>query len=140
MIRAGRPSQPVLVPLLEVADSVMTYRRRYFEQVQLATTLDLLLADDTNPRALAFQLEMLVHHVELLPKDRSASDLPAEARSLTEITNALAAADLVVLADRAESGDIEELDNLLIRLWNGIAGISEHLTQRYFNHAVVRTS
>jgi uncharacterized alpha-E superfamily protein len=140
VIRAGRPSQPVLVPLLEVADSVMTYRRRYFEQVQLATTLDLLLADDTNPRALAFQLEMLVHHVELLPKDRSASDLPAEARSLTEITNALAAADLVVLADRAESGDIEELDNLLIRLWNGIAGISEHLTQRYFNHAVVRTS
>ena len=47
---------PSLEPLLEIADSSMTYRRRYYAQPRLAPVLDLLLADETNTRALAFQL------------------------------------------------------------------------------------
>ena len=43
-------------PLLEIADSTMTYRRRYFAQPQLAPVLDLLVADPTNARSLAFQI------------------------------------------------------------------------------------
>ena len=46
----------MLEPLLEIADSSMTYRRRYFARPQLAPVLDLLLLDDTNTRAVAFQL------------------------------------------------------------------------------------
>ena len=33
----------------------MTYRRRYMSRLQLAPLLDLLLADEDNPRSLAFQ-------------------------------------------------------------------------------------
>jgi uncharacterized alpha-E superfamily protein len=45
----------MLEPLLEIADSSMTYRRRYFTRPALPLVLDLLLADVTNARALAFQ-------------------------------------------------------------------------------------
>ena len=46
----------MLEALLEVADSVMTYRSRYCSRFQLAPVLDLLLTDETNPRSVAFQL------------------------------------------------------------------------------------
>ena len=50
---------PLLEALLEVADSSMTYRYRYLTTLQLAPVLDLLLADETNPRSVGFQLSAL---------------------------------------------------------------------------------
>src|SRR6185369_12053422 len=61
---AGVQSQPaaILEPVLEIADSVMTYRRRHFTAPQLAGVLDLLLRDDSNPRSLIFQVNLLREH------------------------------------------------------------------------------
>lgn len=140
VVRTGGHGPATLVPLLEVADSVMTYRRRYFEQVHLATVLDLLLADESNPRALAFQLEALSEHLEFLPRDRWTSGDPAEQRALFQVVEALQGADLGELGARAETGDAEDLDALIGRLAAGLRSISDHLTLRYFSHAVVRTS
>ena len=41
---------------LELRDSVITYRSRYLSVLQPAPALDLILADEGNPRGLAFQL------------------------------------------------------------------------------------
>ena len=41
---------------LELRDSVITYRTRYLAVLQPAPALDLILADEGNPRGLAFQL------------------------------------------------------------------------------------
>jgi uncharacterized circularly permuted ATP-grasp superfamily protein/uncharacterized alpha-E superfamily protein len=41
---------------LELRDSVITYRARYLAVMQAAPALDLILADEGNPRGLAFQL------------------------------------------------------------------------------------
>lgn len=46
----------ILESLLEIMDSVMTYRFRYLIQVEIDPTVDLLLVDESNPRAVAFQL------------------------------------------------------------------------------------
>ena len=46
----------------------MTYRSRYLANLQIPTVLDLLLTDDTNPRALAYQLDALKNHVLGLPQ------------------------------------------------------------------------
>ena len=54
--RRGR----IVEPLLEIADSSMTYRRRYYAQPRLAPALHLLIADDTNTRGLSFQLAAVV--------------------------------------------------------------------------------
>src|SRR5205814_4074730 len=57
----------ILEPVLEIADSLMTYRRRYFAGVQLHAVLELILIDETNPRSLAFQLLALSQHLANLP-------------------------------------------------------------------------
>src|SRR5262249_49484468 len=59
----GATEHAALEALLEVADSIMTYRSRYLARVQLGPVLDLLLTDETNPRSVAFQLVYCATHV-----------------------------------------------------------------------------
>jgi uncharacterized alpha-E superfamily protein len=47
---------PFLEMLLEVADSSVSYRSRYFTTLQPLAVLDLLMLDESNPRSLEFQL------------------------------------------------------------------------------------
>ncbi len=49
------PTQAELEWLLDIGDSTITYRTRYLASPQLGATIDLLVFDQTNPRALAFQ-------------------------------------------------------------------------------------
>ena len=53
---------PSLEMLLEVADSSITYRSRYFTALQAVPVVDLLMNDVANPRSLAFQLKDLARH------------------------------------------------------------------------------
>jgi len=48
---------------LELCDSTITYRTRYLGQLQPAPVLDLVVLDDSNPRALAFQLRAVRSHL-----------------------------------------------------------------------------
>ena len=59
---------PPLEAVLEIADSTMTYRYRYLTSLQLAPVLDLMLADESNPRAVGFQLAALAEHVEAIAR------------------------------------------------------------------------
>src|SRR3978361_1237247 len=65
---------PFLECLLEVADSSVTYRTRYYTTVQPLAVIDVLMADETNPRSLDFQLDHLVELYEKLPR-HDPSDL-----------------------------------------------------------------
>jgi uncharacterized circularly permuted ATP-grasp superfamily protein/uncharacterized alpha-E superfamily protein len=49
------PSQAELEWLLDIGDSTITYRTRYLASPQLGPTIDLLIYDQSNPRAIAFQ-------------------------------------------------------------------------------------
>ncbi|MCM8541079.1 MAG: circularly permuted type 2 ATP-grasp protein [Lentisphaeraceae bacterium] len=53
--------------LLEVTDCSMTYNSRYVASLQLIPVVDLLIADDTNPRSIYFQLLRLEEHFNILP-------------------------------------------------------------------------
>ena len=59
---------PLLDYVLEVADSSMTYKSRYFTTLQPAPVLDVLLLDETNPRSLVFQLNHLGDLYAKLPR------------------------------------------------------------------------
>lgn len=52
---------------IEVADAVMTHRRRYSVATSRATVLDLLALDPLNPRAVVYQLDALAEHIGHLP-------------------------------------------------------------------------
>lgn len=62
------PRRGVLEILLEVTDSGRTYRRRYPGALEWVPALDMLLADETHPRAVAFQLRSLEEHFAQLPQ------------------------------------------------------------------------
>jgi uncharacterized alpha-E superfamily protein len=51
---------------LELCDSTISYRWRYLGQLEPAPVLDLVVLDDSNPRAFAFQLRSIASHLERL--------------------------------------------------------------------------
>jgi uncharacterized circularly permuted ATP-grasp superfamily protein/uncharacterized alpha-E superfamily protein len=61
-LQAGAtPSQSELEWLLDIGDSTITYRTRYLASPRLGETIDLLVFDQSNPRALAFQWQAIEH-------------------------------------------------------------------------------
>jgi len=130
---------PLLEAVLEIADSAMTYRRRYMTTLQVAPVLDLLLADETNPRSVAFQLARLMEHVEALPRAGGAARRSPEERILLRCLTSLRLADLV--AESQPSEDAEEarrakLDETLSTLIADLYKLSDTLSQSYLSHAI----
>ena len=126
-----------LEPILEIADSVMTYRRRYFAQPQWAPTLDLLLADESNPRSLAFQMNALADHAANLPHEGGGwrNHVQIEA-----VTGLLGRADFPALAEAQLAGRGERLSELLTRCTVELQSLSDALTHQYFTHAAAQVS
>ena len=57
------PADSNLEWLLELGDSIITYRARYVARPEWLPALDLLLLDESNPRAVVFQLDGLVGYL-----------------------------------------------------------------------------
>jgi uncharacterized alpha-E superfamily protein len=57
-----------LEAVLEILDSSITYRSRYFAELRFAQAVDLILNDDGNPRSLLFQLQAISRHLDALPR------------------------------------------------------------------------
>lgn len=68
ILQVRTDSHNILQALLEICDSLMTYRGRYRSSFQLAPVLDLLLADEGNPKSMAFQFNLIFAHIEKLPR------------------------------------------------------------------------
>ena len=132
--------QAMLGPLLEIADSTMTYRRRYFAEPQLTPVLDLLVADPTNARSLAFQVVQLADHVNQLPRDQAAPSPAQEQRLVTRLSEAIAAADLDVMGQSEADGSLPLLDDLLTTIGDDLRRLSDTIAHYYFSHAEVRVS
>jgi uncharacterized alpha-E superfamily protein len=84
---------------LEIADSAMTYSYRYRNAFQAAPAIDLLLLDTSNPRAIAFQLKAIAHHIAELPMVTDVQERGL-ARSISQIVQIkVASADAYALAE-----------------------------------------
>ncbi len=70
---------PLLECFLEVGDSSMAYRSRYYTTLQPLPVLDVLMADETNPRSLNFQLTHLADLYQRLPRH-----LPGESQAMRD--------------------------------------------------------
>jgi len=126
--------------LLETANSIVTFRARYRRAPELLPVIHLVVLDDTNPHAVAFQLRelaiSLVRTAAELGGDVSTDDLGpliAALRTLPlvgfepesgEVVDA-ACANLLVLLQRAEQVAYE---------------ISDDLQRRFFTHAATPAS
>ncbi|MCB8879301.1 circularly permuted type 2 ATP-grasp protein [Acidisoma cellulosilytica] len=113
---------------LEICDSAITYRSRYFTTLQAGPVLDLVIADDSNPRALAFQLatlNRLLHSIGDGGDDR----VTAQAEALLQSTQ-----DIVtdVLTAQENAASLAAVPDQLHALAEGIRGLSDLIFRRYF--------
>lgn len=130
----------LLEPVLEIADSTMTHRRRYFSGVRLSTFLELLLVDEGNPRALAFQFEALAEHAAQLPAAQNSISNSDEKDQTRSLAARLRNAKLALLMQAAEDSSTEPLQSMFSDFEIGLGQLSGQLTQHYFNHTVARVS
>jgi uncharacterized alpha-E superfamily protein len=129
---------PLLECLLEVGDSSMAYRSRYYTTLQPLAVLDVLMADETNPRSLDFQLAHLADLYQRLPRH-----LPNELQAMQDALALLRGFDLRKLkyplpgASRAANGTdgLSQLERFLRGLEKLLPSWSNNLSSRYFSHA-----
>jgi uncharacterized alpha-E superfamily protein len=77
---AGGPG--LLEWLLELSDSLLTYRVRHMQQPEWESVVDLMIVDERNPRSAMFQLTKLAKHLRLLPAAGLAGELAEVERLL----------------------------------------------------------
>jgi uncharacterized circularly permuted ATP-grasp superfamily protein/uncharacterized alpha-E superfamily protein len=140
LLRNGLPREAfggvgVLEAILEMADSSITYRSRYLTSVQVDLVLDLLLVDEANPRAIAFQLARLREHIGELPGSKTSIRRPAEERMALSLLNTVQLVDVRELARSGSRAAAEAREDLLGKLIANLSQLSEALTRAYFSHA-----
>jgi uncharacterized alpha-E superfamily protein len=131
-------ADPVLLEaVLEIADSSLTYRRRYLTHLETHAVADLLLADESNPRAVAFQLALIDQHLSALPRDTSHPDRNYDQRLILKLRTSIQLADFVQLCSVPAGRRRDGLDALLSGIIEDSGLLSEAIAQNYFSHAVV---
>ena len=125
----------LLEDVLNIADSSITYRRRYLTSLQAAPVIDLLLTDETNPRSLAFQLAALQDHVDKLPHALDQVGPTEEERVALQAMTKVRLADVVQLTSVLEDGRRAYFNALLTEVSELLPQLSETITRRYLSHA-----
>jgi len=133
--KVSEDEQQVFEAVLQVADSIMTYRSRYLATVQPGPVLDLLLTDETNPRSIVFQLAMIREHVDHLPRDGQQALLNVEQRLALSLLNAVRLADIQELVQISTHAERESLDRLLKHLCDQLPHLSDTISSRFLIHA-----
>jgi uncharacterized circularly permuted ATP-grasp superfamily protein/uncharacterized alpha-E superfamily protein len=136
LIRLGLPrvcadSRSALESLLEISDSIMTYRARYRTAFQLAPVMDLLVLDETNPKSLAFQCSQIATHVEKLPRQDQRRFATAEERLALKMLTAVRLLDLSGL-DCQKYGDRHAaLEGFLITMEERLTEFAQQVSAHY---------
>jgi uncharacterized alpha-E superfamily protein len=125
-VQAGRVEAGLQLAL-ELRDSVITYRARYLAVMQAAPALDLILADEGNPRGLAFQLLAMRDLLRQVTEDGD-SLLVSVDRALRDareiVTEVLRAPNQMQAAAR--------LGETLAGIERSIEAVADRVSRRYF--------
>ncbi|WP_288378018.1 circularly permuted type 2 ATP-grasp protein [uncultured Massilia sp.] len=113
--------------LLELSDSIVTYRARYRAQPEWLPTLDLLLLDTTNPRSIAFQLRGILMSLDDIAQAHGACG----AELLAPLQEELLALD----PDTELRHGNAALPALLERIGRASAALSERIGVQFFSYS-----
>jgi uncharacterized circularly permuted ATP-grasp superfamily protein/uncharacterized alpha-E superfamily protein len=112
--------------LLDLSDSIVTYRARYRAQPEWLPVLDLLLRDESNPRSILFQLDGTLGALRKIAQAHGACG----EHLLTPLREELLALD----PDIDLSHGNATLRNLLQRIESASSALSEHLSRQFFSY------
>ena len=125
---------PLLEMILDIADSGMTHRQRYFARARWPEVVEMLVRDVSNPRALAFQLFALRTHLDALQSEFRVGVDDRWSALIEGIQGRLLSAEFAREVPTREGFDVHTLIALMETCTQGLAGLSDDLTQRYFSH------
>jgi len=132
-VRTTASDSMLLESVLISVESIITYRRRYRSQAQLATVLDLMLVDPTNPRSLAFQIDRLGADVAEFPRD-ARPRLSEEEQLVLQLSTRLRVIDTEQLSSVNSDGRREELASFLATVRETLARTSNTIDANHFTH------
>jgi len=107
---------------LEVADSVMSHRRRYPVDTNRDTLVDLLVLDRDNPRSIVFQVDRMRTEEERLVQADAGSRTDVVGRLILQLQTELVVAEPTELSSER-----------LLEVRRTVATISDALTERYLS-------
>jgi len=136
LLSQQQPVAPeILEPFLEICDSVISYRMRYFAAPQIGPVLDLIIGEETNPRSVAFQVATLMNHISDLPRE-TPSNMPSreERISLSALTT-IRLMDFSSLYGDEVFEAAKKIEATLADLSLDLPLLSDVLTRNFFAHA-----
>jgi uncharacterized circularly permuted ATP-grasp superfamily protein/uncharacterized alpha-E superfamily protein len=136
MAVAGGDEAPRLLAMLETANSAMTYRSRYVFGPEPAPVLDLLLADEGNPRSAVFQLASLYEHLKAIQPTRKGEPKSTEVQMVTTIFSDVRLVDVDSLVLVVRNGRRQRLVDQLRRITRAMENLSQTLTRTYLTHVL----
>jgi len=119
---------------LELCDSTITYRTRYLGQLQPAPVLDLVMLDDSNPRAFAFQLRSIRSHLERLGQASGAYVQPIPEDLETDLQRVVQQFGAEEKVWRHEGLVLTLLREVMNDANDRLESLSEAITRAYFSH------
>lgn len=126
----GEEQQGSLRLLLELADSFITYRSRYWLDPIFALVFDLLLLDESNPRSLSYQLAAFSRQLDTLPDGKQGVSLTEDRRLILGLLTSVRLTDIEKLS--GPEGEAM-LENLLQEQIQSLPELSDALARHYFN-------
>lgn len=137
LVPVGPGQRAVCESVLEISDSLMTYRSRYLNIVRVAPVLDLLVTDETNPRSVRFQLDEVARVLEQLPMGARSVGLGEDERMAFDLRHRLRMADPNKLSELSERGPEQRrhnLEELLKIMLERLPELSDAIAARYLIH------
>ena len=130
--------EPALLDaILEIADSSLTYRRRYFTHLDAAAVVDLLVADEANPRSIAYQVAAIESHLGCLPGQTGHPQSRPQNQLILKLRTTLRLADLAAICRQTEKGLRADLSALMNEVVKDLQQVAEYVSQVYFSHAEI---
>jgi len=112
--------------LLELSDSIVTYRARYRSKPEWLPALDLLLLDESNPRSILFQIDGIGKSLKKIARSYGPCGEDRLLHSRSEL--------LKLNVDRDLYCGNEQLIGLLSTIWSASATISEQISLQFFSY------
>ncbi|QBG46927.1 hypothetical protein EGM51_05775 [Verrucomicrobia bacterium S94] len=124
---------PMLDAILEIGSSSITYRTRYQSNVAVLPLLDLLISDHSNPRSIAFQLELLNEHIRELSNLPRTGQLTEQIQS-EELVRFVENFDLSTITAFDAEGRRPRLAEYLQCIIDKVQELSILINERYLSH------
>jgi uncharacterized alpha-E superfamily protein len=112
--------------LLDLSDSIITYRVRYRSQPEWLPVLDLLLCDETNPRSILFQLDSILRTLAKIARTHG----PCGEHLLAPLREDV----LALQPDTDLNHGNARLSELLKRIGSASAALSEQISMQFFSY------